>query len=86
MSEVLPRVRKIIADRFFLEDEFDNNSDIMKDFGADSLDMVELVMIFEEQFKIRVNDDLSSQIKTVKQAADTVEMLLAKKEEEQEED
>jgi len=86
MSEVLPRVRKIIADRFFLEDEFDNNSDIMKDFGADSLDMVELVMIFEEQFKIRVNDDLSSQIKTVKQAADTVEMLLAKKEEEQYED
>lgn len=86
MSEVLPRVRKIIADRFFLEDEFDNNSDIMKDFGADSLDMVELVMIFEEQFKIRINDDLSSQIKTVKQAADTVEMLLAKKEEEQDED
>ena len=81
MSEVLARVRKIIADRFFLEDEFDDNSDIMKDLGADSLDMVELIMIFEEQFKIRVTDELASQIKTVKQAANAVETLLEKKKE-----
>jgi len=79
MSEVLVRVRKIIADRFFLEDEFDDNSDIMKDLGADSLDMVELIMIFEEQFKIRVTDELASQIKTVKQAANAVETLLERK-------
>jgi len=79
MSEVLARVRKIIADRFFLEDEFDDNSDIMKDLGADSLDMVELIMIFEEQFKIRVTDELASQIKTVKQAANAVETLIEKK-------
>jgi acyl carrier protein len=79
MSEVLARVRKIIADRFFLEDEFDDNSDIMKDLGADSLDMVELIMIFEEQFKIRVTDELASQIKTVKQAANAVETLLERK-------
>ena len=47
--------------------------------GADSLDMVELIMIFEEQFKIRVTDELASQIKTVKQAANAVETLLERK-------
>ena len=48
----------------------------MRDLGADSLDVVELVMIFEEQFDIRISDEYVTQIKTVQQAAEVIAEIM----------
>ncbi len=42
------------------------DSDFLKDLGADSLDTVELVMAFEESFKVEIRDDVAEQLTTVR--------------------
>lgn len=77
-SEVLGKVRQIVVDQFCLDsvDDLDNNAYFMRDLGADSLDVVELVMIFEEQFDIRISDEYVTQIKTVQQAAEVIAEIM----------
>jgi acyl carrier protein len=77
-SGVLTRVREIVTEHFCLDDieDLDNNHYFMKDLGADSLDIVELVMIFEEQFDIKIGDEYTSEIKTVQDAADVISQLM----------
>lgn len=77
-SEVLAKVRQIVVDQFCLDsvDDLDNNAYFMRDLGADSLDVVELVMIFEEQFDIRISDEYVTQIKTVQQAAEVIAEIM----------
>jgi len=48
------------------------NSTFIDDLGADSLDIVELIMAFEEEFNVEIPDDVAEKIKTVK---DTVEYI-----------
>ena len=55
------------------EAQVDNNASFVDDLGADSLDIVELVMAFEEAFDLDIPDDEAEKIKTVKDAVDYIE-------------
>lgn len=63
---VFETVQKIIAEQFDVsEDKISLNTDIIADLGADSLDMVDLAMSFEDEFDIEIPDDQIENIKTV---------------------
>jgi acyl carrier protein len=55
------------------EAQVDSNASFVDDLGADSLDIVELVMAFEEAFGIDIPDEDAEKITTVKQAVDYIE-------------
>ena len=60
------KVKKIVADQ--LQQDLDNitpNSTFVDDLGADSLDIVELIMRFEDEFGIEIPDEKAEKIKTV---------------------
>ena len=60
------RVKKIVVDQLGVEaDEVQMNSTFVDDLGADSLDIVELIMAFEEEFNIEIPDEKAEKIKTV---------------------
>ena len=67
------KVRSIVTKQLCLgEDEVNNESSFIVDLGADSLDTVELVMSFEEEFDIEISDDEAENILTVQAAIDHV--------------
>lgn len=66
MSDVIERVKKIVVERLEVEaDKVVENATFQEDLGADSLDLVELVMAFEEEFGIEIPDEVQEQINTV---------------------
>lgn len=65
------KVRQIIGEHLGVDDkELTPNASFVEDLGADSLDIVELVMEFEDKFDIEINDDDADKFKTVKDAID----------------
>ena len=63
---VFERIREIICDQLDLEeDKVTMDSDIMEDFEADSLDVVDLVMFIEDEFGLEVPDDQIENFRTV---------------------
>ena len=67
-------VKKIIAEQLGVnEAEIKNDSSFVDDLGADSLDTVELVMAFEEEFGIEIPDEDAEKITRVKEAIDYIE-------------
>jgi acyl carrier protein len=73
MSEIESRVRSIIADQLGLsEDQIKIDSKFIEDLGADSLDLVELVMAMEEEFQTEIPDEEVEKIRTVQNAVDYV--------------
>ena len=72
MSEdVKSKVKKIVADHLGVEEEkVTEEASFIDDLGADSLDTVELVMAFEEEFDCEIPDDAAEKIQTVKDAID----------------
>lgn len=63
---VFDKVKKIIVDQLDVEeDKVTEAASITDDLGADSLDIVDLVMSFEEEFDIEIPDDQVEKIKTV---------------------
>jgi acyl carrier protein len=76
--EVLSKVREIVAEQFCLDsiEDLDNYAYFIRDLGADSLDVVELVMVFEEKFEIRISDEYITQIQTVQEAAEIISQIL----------
>ncbi|MGH7539539.1 MAG: acyl carrier protein [Gemmatimonadota bacterium] len=69
MSEIATRVREIIAQELGVEQEkVTDQASFVEDLGADSLDTVELVMAFEEEFGIEIPDEDAEQMQTVGQA------------------
>lgn len=69
MSEIASRVREIIAQELGVEGEkVTDDANFVEDLGADSLDTVELVMAFEEEFGIEIPDEDAEQMQTVGQA------------------
>ena len=66
MSDVEDRVKKIVVEHLGVdEDKVTENASFIDDLGADSLDTVELVMAFEEEFGIEIPDDAAETIQTV---------------------
>ena len=66
MSNIAERVKKIVVDHLGVEaDKVTENASFIDDLGADSLDTVELVMAFEEEFSIEIPDDAAEKIQTV---------------------
>ena len=69
MSDVSERVKKIVVEHLgFEEAKVTENASFIDDLGADSLDTVELVMAFEEEFGCEIPDDAAEKIQTVKDA------------------
>lgn len=63
------KVKKIIVDQLGVgEDEVRPEASFVDDLGADSLDMVEMVMAFEEEFNMEIPDEDAEKIKTVQEA------------------
>ena len=66
MSDVAERVKKIVVEHLGVEaDKVTEAASFIDDLGADSLDNVELVMAFEEEFDIEIPDDAAEHIQTV---------------------
>ena len=74
MSEdVTGKVKKIVADHLGIDEaKVAEESSFIDDLGADSLDTVELVMAFEEEFEIEIPDEEAEGIQTVKNAVDYI--------------
>ena len=71
MSEIQTKVVKIIVDKLGVkESEVTPEASFTADLGADSLDTVELVMAFEEEFGCEIPDEAAEKILTVKDAID----------------
>ena len=67
------RVRTIVYEQLGVTDEeVKLEASFVEDLGADSLDTVELVMAFEEEFKIEISDKEAENIATVKKAVDYI--------------
>jgi len=68
------RVKQIIVEQLGVDEgHVDNSASFVDDLGADSLDIVELVMAFEEAFDIDIPDEDAEKIATVKDAIDYIE-------------
>jgi acyl carrier protein len=73
MSDVAERVKKIVVEHLGVEaDKVTDTASFIDDLGADSLDTVELVMAFEEEFGVEIPDDAAEKILTVKDAIDFI--------------
>lgn len=69
MSDTADRVKKIVVEHLGVESEkVTEDASFIDDLGADSLDIVELVMAFEEEFGVEIPDDAAEKISTVSDA------------------
>ena len=69
MSDTADRVKKIVVEHLGVEaDKVTEDASFIDDLGADSLDIVELVMAFEEEFGVEIPDDAAEKISTVSDA------------------
>ena len=74
MSDVAERVKRIIVEHLGVEEaKVTDNASFIDDLNADSLDTVELVMAFEEEFGCEIPDDATEKIFTVKDAVTFIE-------------
>ncbi|OAV05278.1 acyl carrier protein [Moraxella catarrhalis] len=73
MSDIEAKVKDAVAEQLGLSvDEIKNEASFMDDLGADSLDLVELVMAFESSFGITIPDEDSAELTTVQKAIDYI--------------
>ncbi|MCC5639273.1 acyl carrier protein [Nostoc sp. CHAB 5844] len=77
-AETFEKVKKNVADQLGVEPEkITPTSNFIDDLGADSLDLVELVMAFEEEFEIEIPDEAAEKILTVQDAVDYINNQVA---------
>ena len=73
IAEIESKVKRIVAEQMGVEqDQITRETSFVNDLNADSLDTVELVMEFEEQFEISIPDDKAEKIQTVGEAIDYI--------------
>ena len=73
MSDIAIRVTKIVIEHLGVDEKkVIESASFIDDLGADSLDTVELVMAFEEEFECEIPDDAAEKIQTVKDAIDFI--------------
>jgi acyl carrier protein len=74
MSDVADRVKKIVLEHLGVDEaKVVDNASFIDDLGADSLDTVELVMAFEEEFGCEIPDDAAEKILSIKDAIDFIQ-------------
>ena len=72
-EEIEKKVRKIIAEQLGMrEEDVKGEAEFQKDLGADSLDIVEMIMAFEETFETEISDEEAENIHTVQDAIEHV--------------
>lgn len=72
-EKIKERVVRIISEQLMMKpEEITLESDFVEDLGADSLDVVELVIIFEDEFGIKIPDKDAEKVNTVKEAIDYI--------------
>lgn len=72
--EVFEKIKGLVADQLNIEeDEITMESSFLQDLGADSLDIVELIMAFEEEFDIEIPDEEAEKIETVGDAVEYIQ-------------
>ena len=77
-DDVAARVKKIVIEHLGVDaDKVVDNANFIEDLGADSLDTVELVMAFEEEFGVEIPDDAAETIVTVGEATRFLEKATA---------
>ena len=77
MKKILEKVIDIVAEELAVDrDEVTEDSSFIEDLGADSLDVVELVMAFEEEFDVEIPDEDAENIRTVDDAVSYLEDIL----------
>ena len=75
-KDVSNKVKKMVADHLGIEEvKVTDEASFIDDLGADSLDTVELVMAFEEEFGCEIPDDAAEKILTVKDAVNYIEQI-----------
>ena len=68
IMDTLSLVKKIIAEQLCIStDDIKDDANIIDDLGADSLDVVELLMTFEDEFKVSIPDEKLEELKTLPQ-------------------
>lgn len=70
----IDKVKTIIAEQLCIStDDISDNANVVEDLGADSLDVVELLMTFEDEFKVSIPDDKLEELKTVPQIVKVID-------------
>ena len=73
VEEVSQKVKKVIAEQLGkTEEEIKEQASFLGDLGADSLDIVEMIMTLEEEFDTEISDEEAEKIQTVQQAIDYI--------------
>ncbi|EAX48711.1 acyl carrier protein [Thermosinus carboxydivorans Nor1] len=68
------KVKEIVVEQLGVDEaDVTMDSTFIDDLGADSLDIVELIMAFEEEFNIEIPDEVAEKIKTVKDAVEYID-------------
>ena len=72
-KDISGKIKKMVADHLGIEEsKVTDEANFIDDLGADSLDTVELVMAFEEEFEIEIPDEEAEEIATVQNAVDYI--------------
>lgn len=72
-EDILAKLKPIIADQLGVDEaEVKEDASFTEDLNADSLDLVELIMSLEEQFKLQISDEDAEKITTVGEAVDYI--------------
>ena len=78
MSDNLTKIKEIIIDKLGVEEnKITSDARFIEDLGADSLDTVELIMQFEEEFDIEISDEDAETLNTVGNSIDYINSKLA---------
>ncbi|WP_185867095.1 acyl carrier protein [Blattabacterium cuenoti] len=80
MSDIASKVNALIVEKLSVEEsDITRKASFTNDLGADSLDIVELIMEFEKEFNISISDEKAEKITTVGEAIEAIEFLLMDK-------
>lgn len=78
MSETATKIKSIIAEKLNMDVQNINAQSTLQDLGADSLDMVDIIMKIEEEFGIEINDEDAERLHNVQDVIDYVHELRTK--------
>ena len=71
---IIDKVKEIIADQLSVKvEDIKENTNIAEELGADSLDLVEILMSLEDEFGVSIPDEAIPEIKTIKESVDFIE-------------